>query len=80
MTKSKKKKKKPEKLAMTYYQQIMTPLSFLLFMLHLEQSGIWIREGWSMTFTFSLITTFHITKFGNGTRNYVIWLSYYCFE
>ena len=58
----------------------MTPLSFLLFMPRLEQSGIWIPDGWSMIFTFSLITTFYLTKCENGTPNSLIWLSYYRFE
>ena len=41
----------------------MTPLPFFLLMLRLEQSGIWIPDGWSIIFTFSLTTTFYLTKY-----------------
>ena len=46
-------------------QQIMTSLSFLQFMVDLEQSGSRIPEAMFIFLKFSLITTFYLTKTKN---------------
>ena len=54
-------------LTITPCQEIVTSLSFFQFMANLQPSGSWIRDGWSIELTFSLIVTFYLTKPENRT-------------
>ena len=60
---------------MTSYQQIVTSLSFFLFIANLQQSGSRIPDAWSVKVTFALIVTFYITKTENKTKKSVAPLS-----
>ena len=61
-------------------QEIVTSLSFFLFLTNLEQSRGWDRETKSVKVMISVIVTFCLTKTENRTKKSLTQLSHYCFE
>ena len=57
----------------------LTMMSFFQFMANLELSGSRILDALSVTITFPLIVTFHLTKTQNSTKKSLIQFSHYCF-
>ena len=60
--------------------EIVTSLSFFLFLPNLEQSGSRILTAESANVMFSVIVTFCLTKTENRAKKSVTQFSHYCFE
>ena len=69
-----------KKLTMTSCQKIVRSLSFLGFLVNMEQSESRIPDTESAKVMFSVIVTFFLTKTGNRTKKSLTQLSHYCFE
>ena len=64
-------------LTITLCRQIVTSFQF---MDNLQPPGGRIPDAWSIKHTFSLITSFYLTKTENWTKKSLTLLPYYCFE
>ena len=73
-----KTKRRQKKLMMTSYQKIVILLSFLQFMVNLEQFRSRVTDVWSVKFMFSLIVILYLTKTKNRTKKSLAQLSHYC--
>ena len=69
-----------KKLTMTSCQKIVRSLSFLGFLVNMEQSESRIPDTESAKVMFSVIVTFFLTKTENRTKKSLTQLSHYCFE
>ena len=69
-----------KKMAMTSCRQILTSLPFFRVEANLKKSGNRIPNAWSVKLTFSLTTTFYLTKTEKRTKKSLTQHSYCGFE
>ena len=72
--------KTSKKFSNYVFQQIVTSLSFFIFMVNLQSSENWIPDVWFIKSKFSLTITFCFTKPANKFIKSLTQVLYYCFE